>query len=194
MKLADIDMSLSWQNPAATMYTDDASFNYDSLLAANEYVVDSAHRNPKRIVPAAWTDPRGLGVAKALELAEHCINKLGVGIVKINPAQNEFPINSPDVLQLVEAIIGAGAIVAFHYGSDTPYTPAAGLEEVAGHYPDVPFIAVHMGGGGGFFTEMRVYRSERLGVVAMANAAGSYSPGFGGLGDALDLMAAAQWE
>ncbi len=166
MELADIDMSLSWQNPATTMYTDDVSFNYDSLLAANEYVVASARRNPKRIVPAAWTDPKALGVARALELAEHCINKRGVGIVKINPAQNEFPINSPDVMQLVEAITDAGAIVAFHYGSDTPYTPAAGLQEVAEHYPHVPFIAVHMGGGGTSFVEAEdMYtESRKLGL------------------------------
>lgn len=166
MKLAGIDMSLSWQNPAATGYTDDASFNYDSLLAANEYVVASARRYPRRIVPAAWTDPKALGVTRALALAEHCINELGVGIVKINPAQNEFPINSPDVMKLVEAIIGAGAIVAFHYGSDTPYTPAAGLEEVAEHFPDVPFIAVHMGGGGASFEEAEdMYtESRKLGL------------------------------
>jgi len=166
MEIAGIDMSLSWQNPAATRYTADASFNYDSLLAANEYVVASARQNPKRIVPAAWTDPKALGAAKALELAQHCIEKFGVGVVKINPAQNEFPINSPEVMQLVEAIIGAGAVVAFHYGSDTPYTPAAGLEEVAEHFPDVPFIAVHMGGGGASFEEAEdMYtESRKLGL------------------------------
>jgi predicted TIM-barrel fold metal-dependent hydrolase len=166
MKLAGIDMSLSWQNPAATRYTDDASFNYDSLLAANEYVVASARRNPKRIVPAAWTDPKALGLSKALELAQYCINELGVGIVKINPAQNQFSINSSDVMQLVEAIIDAGAIVAFHYGSDTPYTPAAGLAEVAERYPDVPFLAVHMGGGGASFEESEdmYVESRKLGL------------------------------
>ncbi|UCF96251.1 MAG: amidohydrolase family protein [Spirochaetaceae bacterium] len=166
MGLAAVDMALSWQNPAATAYSDDASFNYDSLLAANEYVVSSARRNPQRIIPAAWTDPKALGLAKARQLAEHCVNSLGVGIVKINPAQNQFPINSPDVMELVEAIIASGAIVAFHYGSDTPYTPAAGLEEVASRFADVPFLAVHMGGGGASFEEAEdmYMESRKLGL------------------------------
>lgn len=166
MEIAGIDMSLCWQNPAATQYSDDASFNYDSLLAANRYVVDSARRFPQRIVPAAWTDPKALGVARAIELAEFCVNEFGVGIVKINPAQNQFPINSPDVIKLVEAIINTGAIVAFHYGADTPYTPPEGLEEVAERFPDEPFIAVHMGGGGASFedSEHMYTESRKLGL------------------------------
>lgn len=169
MKLSEVDMALCWQNPATTMYTKDTSFNYDSLLAANRYITDTGKKYQQRFIPAAWTDPNALGVRKAIDLALQCIHELGVGIVKINPAQNKFPINSGEVLEVVEAVIDAGAIIAFHYGADTPYTPPEGLEDVAKRFPDSPFIAVHMGGGGATFEDSdEMYTASRdLGMRRM---------------------------
>lgn len=153
MKLAEVDMSLVWQNPAATVYSDDPQFNYDSLLAANRYIAESARRHPKQLIPAGWTDPNALGIDGAVKLARYCVEELGVGIVKINPAQNKFPINGREVRAVVEAVAETGAIIAFHYGADTPYTPPEGLEEIAGLFPELPFIAVHMGGGGAAYED-----------------------------------------
>ena len=46
-----------------------------------------------------------------------------------------------------------GAAPAFHFGADTPYTPAEGLVAIAARHPDHPVIGVHMGGGGAGFVE-----------------------------------------
>ena len=58
---------------------------------------------------------------------------------------------------------------------------------------DRPYI-YHMGGGAGFFTEMRVYPEEQLGIVAMANGSGKYSPIVGELRDIVELVASTRWE
>ena len=68
-----------------------------------------------------------------------------------------------------------------------------GLGWHVGDTDNRPYI-YHMGGGAGFFTEMRIYPEERLGIVAMANGSGKYSPIVGELRDIIELVAAARWE
>jgi predicted TIM-barrel fold metal-dependent hydrolase len=166
MDVAGVDMALSWQNPAATEYGDDVSANYDALLAANRYVAESARQHPTRIIPAGWTDPRALGIKGAVELARHCVSELGMGIVKMNPAQNEFPMNGPEAMEVAGAIVDAGAVPAFHYGADTPYTPAEAFAEMADQFPHSPLIGVHMGGGGAAYVaaEELYQKSRTLGL------------------------------
>ena len=163
LDVSGVDMALAWQNPAATAYPGDPAGNRAALLAANRYVADLAARHPTRIIPAGWTDPRALGVAAACALAQLCVRELGMPVVKLNPAQNRFPIDDPAVTAVVDAIVAEGAVPAFHFGSDTPFTPAAGLERVALRHPDHPLIAVHMGGGGGGYVEGEVvYQAARV--------------------------------
>ena len=50
-----------------------------------------------------------------------------------------------------------------------------------------------MGGEAGFFAEMRVYPEERLGIVAMTNGSGKYSPVVGELREIIDLISEARW-
>lgn len=153
MALAGVDMALVWQNPAATPYTDDPRNNYEALLAANRYIFDSARRYPESFIPAGWTDPKALGVSLALELVDRMVLDFGFSIVKMNPAQNHFPINSEPVRTVLERIVELGAVPAFHFGADTPFTPARGLESVTQWHPDHPVLAVHMGGGGAGYVE-----------------------------------------
>ena len=153
MDAADVDMALCWQNPAATIYTGEQDEDYQSLLAANRYIFESSLRYPDRIIPAGWTDPRALTVGGAIKMAVHCTKEFGFGIIKINPAQNEFPIDSEEVFSVVDTIYSSGAIPAFHFGADTPYTPPAGLEAVAQKFAPEPLLAIHMGGGGAAYTD-----------------------------------------
>jgi hypothetical protein len=96
-------------------------------------------------------------------LTETFVLEFGFPIVKLNPAQNCFPIDSPEVLPIVDRIVELGAVPAFHFGADTPYTPAEGLEAVARRHPDWPILAVHMGGGGaGYLEAEELYRNARL--------------------------------
>jgi predicted TIM-barrel fold metal-dependent hydrolase len=166
MDQAAVDMALIWQNPAATSYTRDADRNAESLLAANRYVLDAALRYPLRFIPAGWTDPKACGLANALRIVETCVREFGFPIVKLNPAQNSYPIDSPAVLEIVTRILELGALPAFHFGADTPYTPAEGLRRVAMWNPDHPVLAVHMGGGGASYeaAEDLYLQARRLGL------------------------------
>ncbi len=102
MEIASVDMAVIWQNPAATHYTDDPDRNADALMAANRYIRDSATRYPDRFIPAGWTDPRACGLGNALRIVESGVRELGFPVVKMNPAQNRYPIDSPEVLQVVD--------------------------------------------------------------------------------------------
>jgi len=162
MDLASVDMALIWQNPACTCYTGDEDSNAESLLAANRYIRQAADRYPDKFIPAGWTDPKACGLPNALRIAEICVRELGFPLVKMNPAQNRFPIDSPEVLSVVDRIVELGAVPVFHFGADTPFTPAEGLEAVALRHPERPCLAVHMGGGGASYLEAEsVYRKAR---------------------------------
>lgn len=162
MKLADVDMCLIWQNPAATIYGEDKDQNFENLLAANQYIYNSALKYPDKFIPAGWTDPKALGIENALKLVDICIQKFGFPIIKMNPAQNQFPIDDEMVVKVVEHIVNQNAAPAFHYGADTVYTPATGLESIANRFPDSPVIAIHMGGGGaGYIEAEALYRESR---------------------------------
>jgi predicted TIM-barrel fold metal-dependent hydrolase len=153
---------LVWQNPAATVYGGSLEANTRALTEANRYVLESARRYPGRFIPAGWVDPKACGLDHTLELVERLVAEFGFLIVKLNPAQNGYPIDGPLSLAVVDRIVAAGAIPAFHFGADTPYTPAEGLRRLAERHPERPLIAVHMGGGGaGYLEAEALYRVAR---------------------------------
>ncbi|GJM64352.1 amidohydrolase family protein [Persicobacter diffluens] len=166
MKQAAVDMALIWQNPACTYYTNDPQANFEQLLQANQYIADCAHRYPEKFIPAGWTDPKNCGLENALRIIETCVLEYGMPIIKLNPAQNEFRMDDPMVFTIVDKIIALKAIPAFHYGADTPFTPAVALENLAKRYPNHPIIAVHMGGGGAAYIEAdeQYTESRKLGL------------------------------
>lgn len=153
MDLASVDMALSWTNPSCVPYGDDLDENHAMLFAANAYISSLAERHPDRIIPAGWVDPKATGLSNALNQVRTCVREWGYPIVKMNPAQNAYPIDSEMVIEVVDAIVAEGAVPAFHFGADTKYTPASGFERVARRRPDHPIIGVHMGGGGGHFVD-----------------------------------------
>ncbi len=153
MRMADVDMCLTWQNPAATVYPGTEIKNFTALLAANRYIATIAEKYPEKFIPAGWTDPKALGMEKALELIAICVKDFHFPVVKLNPAQNAYPIESEEVIKATRKIISLGAVPAYHFGADTPYTTVAGLEKLAQTFSDSPLIAVHMGGGGASYIE-----------------------------------------
>jgi len=162
MEMAKVDVALIWQNPAATADTNDPERNAEALLAANRYIRDAAERYPNKFIPAGWTDPKACGLASAVRMAEVFVCEFGFPIVKMNPAQNRYPIDSPEVLRVVDRIVELGAVPAFHFGADTPFTPSEGLEAVSLRHPDHPLLAVHMGGGGaGYLEAEALYQKAR---------------------------------
>jgi predicted TIM-barrel fold metal-dependent hydrolase len=153
MQMAEVDMALIWQNPAATPYTSDQDENLNRLLKANEYIFNLAQSHPDKFIPAGWTDPKALGLENAIKIIDIFMKDFGFVVVKMNPAQNAYPIDSEEAIALVEKIASQKGIVAFHYGADTPYTPASGLEKIATSFPDTRIIGIHMGGGGASYNE-----------------------------------------
>ncbi len=166
MDLSGVHMALSWQDPASTVYEGDQDRNAEVLVAANRYVLESARRYPGRIIPAGWTDPRACGVANAVRIVEICVREFGFFIIKMNPAQNGYFIHSREVTAVVDRIVELGAVPAFHFGADSPFTPASGLERLLLRHPNQAFLAVHMGGGGCSYKEGEVLAVEarRLGL------------------------------
>ncbi len=153
MKMAQVDMSLIWQNPASIIYGSDRDSNYEKLLSANQYILESFLKYPTKFIPAGWTDPKALGLSNALRLIHVLMEEFGFFIVKMNPAQNAFQMFSADVVRCIKEIVTLGGIPAFHYGADTIYTPPEDLEKIADLHPDIPVLAVHMGGGGAGYLE-----------------------------------------
>lgn len=153
LDVAGVGAALCWQNPAATAYTGPPADDAGSLWRANLYVARAAARYPRRIVPAGWTDPRALGTEGACELAGRCVRELGFAVVKMNPAQNRYPMSSPEVIAVARHIASLGAVPAFHVGADTPYTPAEGVAAVLDAVAPSPVIAVHLGGGGASYDD-----------------------------------------
>ena len=170
MSLAGIDMSLIWQNPAATPYTNNQNENFNRLLQANEYIFNLAQSLPEKFIPAGWTDPKALGLDNALKIVEIFMSQFGFLIIKMNPAQNAFPIDNEEVMVIIRKISELQGIVAFHFGADTPYTPASGLEKIAKTFPGTRIIGIHMGGGGAGYSEAEdLYNEARTLGLKYAN-------------------------
>jgi predicted TIM-barrel fold metal-dependent hydrolase len=162
MDMAGVDMALAWQNPAATAYAGNPIANTQALTRANRYILESAQRYPDRFIPGGWLDPKACGLENTLELVEILVMEFGFVIVKLNPAQNGFQIDAPISVAVVDRIVELGAIPAFHFGADTPYTPAEGLRALADRHPAWQLIAVHMGGGGaGYIQAEETYQKAR---------------------------------
>jgi predicted TIM-barrel fold metal-dependent hydrolase len=170
MDMAKVNMSLVWQNPAATVYGDSPDANTQALTRANRYVLESAQRYPDRFIPAGWVDPKACGLENTLHLVDRLVLEFGFIIVKLNPAQNGYQIDGPLSLAVVDRIVEVGAIPAFHFGADTPYTPGKGLRHLAERHAERPVIAVHMGGGGaGYLEAEELYRAARQLGLACPN-------------------------
>ncbi len=166
MKMAAVDMSLIWQNPAVTHYGADREINFQILYKANQYIYKSAEKYPEKFIPAGWTDPKALGKNLAISLVEKCIDEFGFLIVKMNPAQNQYNIDSEDVVAVFNKIVELGGIPAFHFGGDTPFTSAVGLEKLALLHPEHPVFGIHMGGGGASYNEAETHyiKARELGL------------------------------
>ncbi len=154
---AGVDMCIAWQNPAVLDYEEIRPENYEvnfqRLREANRHIHDSSKKYPTRILPCGWTDPKALGVELAKTLATQCVEEFGFSVVKMNPAQNEYSMDSPDILEVVDHIVSLGAIPTFHFGGDSPYTMPDALRRIATQFAESRIIAVHMGGGGSHFVD-----------------------------------------
>jgi len=137
MDYSGVDKAITWLQPA---YFPDVDFG-------NALVYEAAKKYPDRILGFGWADPHyGLDAAK--DQIKRCIEEYGFYGVKLNGAQNRFFIDSEDMaLPLIDEIVKAGVILAFHIGTDAfEATHPFRLAKIARRYPETKILAVHMGG------------------------------------------------
>jgi predicted TIM-barrel fold metal-dependent hydrolase len=106
-------------------------------------------QHPDRILGFGWADPR-LGLDKAKETVKRCIDDYGFYGVKLNGAQNSYYIDDPKIsIPIVEEIARTGKLLAFHVGTDAfEATHPFRVAKIAGMFPQVQILMVHMGGVG----------------------------------------------
>jgi hypothetical protein len=101
---------------------------------------------PDQILGFGWADPT-VDVNHAKEMVKRCVYEYGLYGVKLNGAQNDYYIDDPELsLPVVDEIAKTGKALAFHIGPDAyerthPFRAA----RIAGMYPDMPILMVHMG-------------------------------------------------
>jgi len=137
MDRAGVARALTWLQPAY----------FRDVEAGNRYIYECMRGYPERITGFGWVDPH-FGLEKSLDEVKRCSEEYGFAGVKLNGAQNEFPIDDEQVcLPLIEAILDAGKLLAFHIGADSfENTHPFRLAKIARRFPEATILAVHMGG------------------------------------------------
>ena len=134
-----VDKGLCWLQPPYLKH----------LEESNEYVFQAGLQWPDRIIGFGWANPR-LGVGKAKETVRKCVEEYGFPGVKLNGAQDGYPIDDPEVaMPVIEQIAAAGKVLAFHVGADAfENTHPFRVAKIAEAFPATKILMVHMGGVG----------------------------------------------
>lgn len=137
MDYAGVDQAIVWLLPQGV----------DDVTESNEYIGKAARQN-RRMVPFGWANIRE-GLEKAKEDARKCMDEYGCVGVKLNGAQNEYDIDCPEAMSVMEVIAERKGVIAFHIGADYPeFTNPLRAERAARAFPETSFLMVHMGGAG----------------------------------------------
>jgi predicted TIM-barrel fold metal-dependent hydrolase len=138
MDRAGVDKALVWPKPP-----------YDkNIEPENQAVCEAVRRYPDRLIGFGWANPR-LGAKRAHAAIQRCFEECGLAGIKFNGAQDDYVIDGVAILPFIEEAAAYGKPVAFHIGADFyenthPYR----LGCIAGRFPELPILMVHMGGAG----------------------------------------------
>jgi len=134
---AGVERALVWLMPQGVF----------DVSESNKYVYENSKLYP-RFFPFGWVNVRE-GVQKAKDDVKRCLSEYGFPGVKLNGAQNDFPIDSKEAMQVCEFIAGEGGMIAFHIGEDIPDNTAVfRAANIAKTFPETTILMVHMGGAG----------------------------------------------
>lgn len=138
MDRAEVDKALIWLKPP---YTRD-------VRPENRAVAEAMRAHPDRLLGFGWTNPRLGREAAEMEIAR-CFEEYGFYGIKFNGAQDEYVMDAPEVLALIERAAAYRKPIGFHIGADYyenthPYR----LAKIAGRFPEITFLMIHMGGAG----------------------------------------------
>jgi predicted TIM-barrel fold metal-dependent hydrolase len=139
MDRAGVDRAVVWLSPP-----------YDRDLDPELAAVHQACRTyPDRLIGFGWANPR-LGAQRTRDHIKRCFEEYGFWGIKFNGAQDGYVIDDPELsLPHIELAAGFGKPIAFHIGADFyenthPYR----LGRIAARFPEIRFLASHMGGAG----------------------------------------------
>ncbi len=139
MDRSGVDKALVWLKPLYNKEID----------SENRAVYEAMKAHPDRLLGFGWTNPR-LGREAALKAIRQSFEEYGFYGIKFNGAQDGYVIDD-DTLSMpyIEAAARYGKVIAFHIGADFyenthPYR----LGRIAGCFPEIKFLMVHMGGAG----------------------------------------------
>ncbi len=139
MDRSGVAKALTWLQPPYRREIDEA----------NAYVYQATRSHPDRVLGFGWADPN-LGVEKAIAAARRGVEEYGFYGVKLNGAENNFYIDDPKLsIPVIDEVARLGSRLAFHVGADAfEQTHPFRVAKIAAKYPDLPILAVHMGGVG----------------------------------------------
>ena len=137
MDRCGVDKAVTWLQPP---------YVRSEIDAGNAYVLGAMREHPDRILGFGWADPN-LGVERAIEETRRALDQGCYG-VKLNGAQNGYPIDDPRLaMSVIETIAAAGSVLALHVGADAyDYTHPARVARIARAFPELRILVIHMGG------------------------------------------------
>ncbi|MCL2832870.1 MAG: amidohydrolase [Treponema sp.] len=137
MDKSSVDKAICWLLPP---YMREIN---DSL----KYIYESVRKYPNRLLGFGWVDPH-FGISKGKDTIRKCLNEYGFYGVKLNGAQNSFPIDDEKIsMPLIEEIAKSKKILAFHIGADAyDFTHPFRAAKIAKLFPELQILIIHMGG------------------------------------------------
>jgi len=134
-----VDQALVWLRPP---------YNRD-VAPENRAVYEGMKHYPHRLLGFGWANPN-LGKEATVGTIRQCFEEYGFYGIKFNGAQDYYVIDDQTIaLPFIEQAARYGKPIAFHIGADFyenthPYR----LGHIAALFPEITFLAVHMGGAG----------------------------------------------
>lgn len=137
MDRAGVDRAIVWLSPP-----------YDRQIEPeNEAVYQACRKYPDRFIGFGWANPR-LGKERTEATIKRCFEEYGFLGIKFNGAQDGYVIDDADVsMPYLGLAARYGRVIAFHIGADFyENTHPFRLGTIAATFPEVMFLASHMGG------------------------------------------------
>ena len=134
-----ISRSLVWLHPNQS---EDEVCDFE---AQNRYICESSQLYPDRLLPVGWVNPRMYDFNQIQEQIRRQTGEYGFQGIKMNGAQNFYDLLDPIIsLPVIEAIARQNVFLAFHSDANSNTHPDK-IASLAGRYPEVPILLVHMG-------------------------------------------------
>jgi len=137
-----------------------------SFSLANNYIAAAVKKYPSRLIGFARLDPNY--EEKALLELERAVNKLGLRGVKLHPSSQNFSLDDPIVLGIIEK--AAELKIPIIFDSGKPLSPPRKIGVLAERAPDATIIMAHMQGP--MYLEVaEEFNNIYLGTTGMFNLA-----------------------